>query len=154
MSSCFLENLFRQILGITFCICIVPVLTFSLKVLPEYKAKLFWSTPDKTKPIEARPEEKSVEARPQKLVEAKETKSQEKQREREGREREKAKKWEKLYTLIWVCWKNWSSFWNVICDGHGSGKWDEILNGIRSWNEICNVRSNWNDMCEGSSNWS
>ena len=39
-------------------------------------------------------------------------------------------------------------------DGHGSGKWDEIPNGIISWNEICNVRSNWNDMCEGSSNWS
>ena len=60
------------------------------------------------KPVEARPEEKSVEARPQKLVEAKETKSQEKtKRERGGGEREKRReKRDKLYLLIWVCWEN------------------------------------------------
>ena len=49
---------------------------------------------------------------------------------------------------------NGSSFWNVICDGHGSEKWDEFINGNISWNEICNGNSDWNDMCKGSSNWS
>ena len=74
-------------------------------------------------------------------------KNKEREREREGGgEREKGEKREINYTFWYGCVGK--------KDGHGSGKWDEILNGIISWNEICNVRSNWNDMCEGSSNWS
>ena len=76
--------------------------------------KLFLSTPDKMKPkkpAEARPEEKPVEARPQKLVEAKPKKPKAKKNKKRGeRERERQEKRDKLYTLIWVCCENGSSF--------------------------------------------